>query len=376
MTQLSNPVGRVGGSNITDTIRPAVSLLTSTQNAVGTLFSLWHGSRFNEAVSAEDAQTLYEALAHDKTDTVDWSDSKETNERLQKVVDYIKSSYPEHAVSGVSHTIKQVAKMNLIANVPSAEAVHFTFCIDNASVALREQMVRSKLASYWTQTSRTANLTAMDVNMSDRIEFYGGEEATDVYKGAVQSIRDAYIKLHELGVPVEEIRLAPEARTHRVYWMISARALLPIISKRLDWMAQATLWSPIIADVCDILRKVDPMFAEFFGKPEVKVAEGKISFHKYDNENEDRYYQRDPQPIDPLWLSYHQLVMPEHTDLKFYDDMKSLFIKLWDDELLSVLGWDRSNPAKIGPYDRPASWYKENGVPEMIAHLETEYTPE
>ncbi|WJZ23552.1 thymidylate synthase [Listeria phage LIS04] len=363
MAQLSSPKGRVGGSNITDTIRPSVNLVSVTANPVGTLFVLWHGSRHDSTITAEEAEVLYTGGEKAKTPY------------YTELAKYILECYPEHASEGISHTIKQIAKMNLIANVPSAEAVHFTFSIDNATVALREQMVRSKFASYWTQTSRTADLTQFDANMSDRIGFYGGEEAESTYKDTIQTIRDAYVKLQELGVPVEEIRLSPESRVHRVYWMISARSLLPILSKRLSWIAQATLWSPIISDVASILRDVDPMFAEFFGECEgVTINSDQVTFYKYDNEVEDRYFQRDPQPVDPLWLAHHQVKMPEHTDIGFYDDMKSLYIKLWKDEILDVLGWKRDNPHHLGPYDRPASYWSSIGS-DKASHLADTYTP-
>jgi len=365
--KLSNPVGRVKGSNLTQPIRPKVKLVSMTENPIGTLFSVWHGSRHPRAVSAEDAETLYK-----------YPEVIEAGPYYRELAEYICSCYPEHAGENgddFRNVIKQVAKMNLIANVPSAESVYFTFQIDDATVAFREQLVRSKLASYWTQTSRTADLTTMDINMSEKIEYYGGQEAVEIYKETAEAIRNAYKRLKELGVPTEEIRLAPEARTHRVYWMISLRALLPIISKRLDWIAQLSLWGPVIADVIEILRGIDPFFTEFFGKPEVKIENGKVVYHKYDNENEDRYFARDEQPVDPLWLAYKGLTMPEHTNIKFYDDMKSMFIKLWDDEVLQILGWDRNDPSKLGPYDRPASyWDKVN--PKMIEGLTREYNPE
>lgn len=352
MSQFGDFKGRVKGQGRTETIRPKVELMSSTENPVGTLFSLWHASRHNEYVSAEDAQWLYRygnTLGNDFSPTFDVG-------RYEDLAEYIISCYPEHAgedKKDIRNVIRMIARMNLVANVPSAESVTFNFAISDASVSLREQMVRSKLASYWTQTSRTADLRDMDIHMSSSIEYYGGEEAVRIYKETAEAIREAYRKLSDLGVPVEEIRLAPEARVHRVMWMIDARALLPIISKRLDWMAQATLWSPIISDVCAILRDIDPFFAEFIGKPPVKIVGNKVVEHKYDNENEDRFYGRDPQPVDPLWLAYKGINMPERTDVKFYDDMKSLFIHMWDDEVLAVLGWDRENPSKLGPYDRP-----------------------
>ncbi|PJZ19750.1 hypothetical protein CEW46_21460 [Bacillus cereus] len=384
MSNLSSPKGRVGGNSVTDYLRPTVKLTGVTANPVGVLFSLWHGSRNMREVESEDAQRIYEGkIEYVGQDVFKWIDIckyiigcyPEHSELTTEQLEYLDDATLNHLQVAASKVIGKVAKMNIIANVPSAESVNFTFSIENATVAFREQLVRSKLASYWTQTSRTANLTAFDSNRSESIEMYGGEEAVKVYDETVQKIREAYKQLGELGVPVEEIRLAPESRVHRVYWMISARALLPIISKRTSWIAQSTLWTPVIADVYKILREVDPLFTEFFGKnDDCKIENGEVVFYKYDNEIEDRYYERDYQPVDPIWLARHKVALPEHTDIMMYDHMKSMYIQLWNDEILDILGWDRKNPTELGPYDRPVSYWLEHD-PTMLNGLDNKYTP-
>ena len=358
-------MARVKGNSITGDLQSKTSLVSMTESPIGTLFSLWHGSRHNDTVSASMAQLFYDRPGLAEEDSF-W----------KKHAEYICSCYPEHAGEDgkvVARVIENVAKMNLLANVPSSESVLFTFCIDDASVAFREQLVRPKSDTQWTQTSRTADLTTMDVMMSDSIEFYGGEEAVDVYKETVDVIRQAYVKLAELGVPTESIRLAPEARTHRVYWMINARALRGVLAKRLDWIAQIELWGPVIGDVCEILREKLPIMLDFVGHPDVKIKDKKVIWHKYQNEVEDRYFGRDPQPCDPLWLAYNNVTMPENTDIDFYDNMKKMFIKFWSDEILEVLGWDRKDPDVLGKYDRPYSYWESIGRLDMIEGLDTEY---
>jgi len=328
-------MGRVKGNSRTEFIRPKVELISNTENPIGTLFSLWHGSRFNEFVNPADAQAVYEGA-----------------EGCEDVAKYIVDCYPEHG--GASRAVQEIARMNLLANVPSAESVTFNFAIHDCSVGLREQIVRSKLSSYWTQTSRTADLRSMDIHMSNSIEAYGGQEAVEVYEYVAETIREGYRKMAELGVPLEEVRLAPEARVHRVMWMTDTRALMLVINKRLDWMSQATLWTPIIEDMVQALRNVDPMLGEFFGNPPgVKIRDGRVVDHAYDNENEDRLYGRDPQPVDPLWLAYKGIKPNPDSNFKLYDQMKGYYIKLWSNEILDILGWDRSNPGKLGHYDRP-----------------------
>lgn len=352
---MSKQIGRIKGNNRTEVIKPEVELMSMTQWPIGTLFSLWHGSRNERRVKSNFAERIY------RDTTLSYEFNYDNIIPYREVVDYIAECYPEHTkklesgIVDVRAAILEIARMNIKANVPSCESLSFNFMIDNATVAFREQLVRGKLnGQFWTQTSRTADLTSMDVNMSEKIETYGGKEATRVYEDTVEVIRLAYKQLQELGVPTEEIRLAPEARTHRIYWMVNIRSLMAMFARRTDWMCQATLWTPIIEGVVEELRYngLEDLL-DLLVKPEVKIENGKVVFHKYDNENEDRYYGRDPQPVDPLWLAYKGLKMPEHTDLKFYDEMKKSFMKVWTDEYLEVLGWDRNNPDKLGPYDRP-----------------------
>lgn len=350
-------MARITGNYKTENLRPTLSVMTSTEHPVESLFSIWHGSRNRDSVSPGMA---YVIRTHEKLDEL--MKSNLWRSKLQLIAD----SYPD--ISGgdphrAPEVIEKIALMCIKANVPASECVHFTFQIDDCTVALREQFVRSKLASYWTQTSRTADLKSMDVNRSDMIEHYGGQSAVEAYDNCVDTIRETYRILEELGVPVEEVRLAPESRVHRIYWMTSLRSLVPIISKRMSWMAQMTLWSPIVIDVAKSVRAVDPLLAEFMGKnSDCTIANGKVTYHKYDNENEDRYYMKDPQPTDPLFLAHKGAYMPEGTNIEFYDTMKEAYIQLWSDEELEVLGWDRNDPSKIGPYDRPKSYFIENGL--------------
>lgn len=332
-------MARIKGLSRTKEFRPTVKLVSMTNNPVGTLFTIWHGSRHMDSIDS----AIVEEISRD-------------SDKYPAVREYINSCYPEYS-DGTNSTrvIKELVNMVIRSNLPPTESVWFTFEINNASVAWREQLVRGRLSQqYWTQTSRTADLRSMDVNRSENIYKYGGEEAVKIYNDTVQDIRNAYVLLENLGVPVEDIRLQPQGHLHRVYWMISLRTLVTIVPKRLSWIAQASLWSPIIEDIVNIIRKECPMFDDIFGTPaDIRIKDGVVVSHSYDNENEDRYYGRDPQPVDPLWLMYRGLSMPEHTNIKFYDTMKSSYIKLWSDQVCSMLGWDKNDPSVLGKYDRP-----------------------
>lgn len=354
--------GRLLGTAMTERLDPVVKLVSCTGNPVGTLFCLWHNSRNFKAMNAQEIQTMYDIL----TGRLD----AKFGPRLKEVAQHLEELYPEYE-GDLLKIITELARMNIVANVPSCECIHFNFEIDNCSVALREQLVRNRQAGYWTQTSRTQNLSMMNVNMSQAV-LDAGPEAVQYFEDVVQIIRDAYVRLEELGVPIEEIRLAPECRVHRVTQMTNLRNLLGTLGKRADWMCQMSLFSPLFVQYTEILRDISPFFEEFVGNPEVKVFDKKVTFHKYDNENLDRYTARDYQPVDPLWLAYKGVTMPEHTDIEFYDKMKAMYIKVWNQKYLDVLGWDKDDPNKIGKFDRPASWFESQGLSHMIEDLDTQ----
>lgn len=335
-------MARIKGNSVTDTLYPKVKIVNMSTYPLGTIVSMWIGSRYEETFDPQVIEDLY------------YSKFDSTSEVGKKLCEY----YPEHSGdqgNDYQNVIKKVAEMVIKSNLPVLDSINFTFEVNNANVAWREQLVRGRQPqNFWMQTSRTADLTSMDVNRLESIAEYGGEDAVHIYDEAVQSIRDAYRLLIELGVPSEDIRLIPQGMTHRVYWMVPYRTLSGILNKRCSWIAQSSLWTPIIEGIQSELFKVCPVFADIIGTPaDVKISEGKIISHNYDNENEDRYFGKDYQPTDPLWLAYKGLSMPKNTNIEMYDKMKSSYIKLWSREICDILGWDKDNPDKLGFYDRP-----------------------
>lgn len=357
--------------SLTDVIKPKIKIVSSTQNPVGTLFTVWSGTRHTENVSAEDIQALWEYEGYIST----------MDKHLSDVAELICKWYPEHAGehhSDFKNVIKSIVTRVIELNVPVSESVLLTIEISDANVAWREQLVRGRnTQQFWVTSSRTTDLSTMDVTMSESIQLFGGDEAVQIYKDTVGVLRDAYLKLTDLGVPMEDIRLQPQSHIERDYWMITLRTLVAILNKRADWIAQATLWAPVNAGILKELRRIGlyDIIKDYIGKPLVKLAYSNeygryyVDTHTMTVENEDRYYARDPQPCDPLWLACNHLCMPEHTNIEFYDYLKSMYIELWQDEYLEVLGWDRNDPTKIGKYDRPYSWFVANGREADVANL-------
>lgn len=345
----------------TERIEPKVKIIGHTNNPIGQLFCVWSGTRFPDIMEPEDIQKLYDMEY--KT----WDES--TGDYYCKIAEKICKWYPEYAGENgkdYKKVILSIARKVIESNVPAGEFVSCNIQIDDASVAWREQLVRGRISQqFWTMSTRIMDMTTMDINMNDSIRIIGGDKAVARYKECGDFIRDTYrFLVDECGVPMEDIRLQPQNHTHRVYWTAPIRTLVTILNKRCDWIAQASLWLPITAGILSEFRKLGlyEIIAPFVGKPMVEVARESdfdqyyVSGYIMNADNEDRYSGRDPIPCDPLWLAYKGYSMPEHTDIEFYDYLKSLYIQIWQDDYLKVLGWDRENPKKLGRYDRPNSY--------------------
>lgn len=333
-------------------IHPKVKIIGKTENPIGQLFCVWSGTRYPDIMTPEEIQRLY-----DKSPLFFENEDWENAETICKW-------YPEYAGEygkDYKNVILSIARKVIESNVPAGESVHFNIQIDDANVAWREQLVRGRISQqFWTMSTRIMDMTTMDVNMNESIRLIGGDKAVKKYEECVENIRDTYkFLVDECGVPMEDIRLQPQNHTHRVYWMVPLRTLITILNKRCDWIAQASLWTPIVAGILKELRRLGlyDVVSPFVGKPMVEVSkvgdDYKVTGYIMNADNEDRYSGRDPIPCDPLWLAYKGLSMPEHTDIRFYDYLKSMYIQIWQDEYLKVLGWDRDNPEHLGPYDRP-----------------------
>jgi hypothetical protein len=359
---------RMSGSKITDEINPTTELISRTENPIGTLFAVWHNSRNSRKVKANDIETLYRDYKSI------FKDKYLNNSYNRELIDYIIETYPEYLTGNESHVyeefhniVKELVKLIIKCDVPASEFVSFEFCIDAANIAWREQLVRARKLHIWMQTSRTADLRYFDATRMHNIELRGGDEAVKIYDEAIEYIREVYEKLVQLGVPVEDIRLTPQTMLHRVQFGVDLRNLLKLIGKRASWIAQASLWAPITADIISILRDSygSEIIDDFVGICEDityhKNDNGEviIDSYKYINENDDRYYGKDPQPIDPLYAIFTGRTMPENTDIEFYDYMKSMYIKMWNDDILSILGWDRDHPEKLSRIDRPESYWNK-----------------
>ena len=375
----NNRSERMVQNSFTGPIKPKVKIISKTENPIGTLFCVWSGTRYPDIMDPQSIQILYDSFSGNIL-----RDSTISGDYFTNIAEKICEWYPEYAGEDgkdYKNVIISIARKVIESNVPAGESVHFNIQIDDANVAWREQLVRGRISQqFWTMSTRIMDMTTMDVNMNDSVRILGGDKAVERYNECVDFIRETYrFLVDECGVPMEDIRLQPQNHTHRVYWMVPLRTLITILGKRCDWIAQASLWTPVSAGIIKCLREIGlyDLVSPFIGKPMVEVSYYSDNYEKHyvskyimNADNEDRYSGRDKIPCDPLWLSYKCLTMPEHTDIEFYDYLKSLYIQLWRDEYLEVLGWDRDHPEKIGPYDRPRSWFLENGRESEIEYLD------
>ena len=210
-------------------IRPKVSIISYTMYPIGSLFVVWSGTRYPDIMTPDIIQTLY-----DEGTMVDyWSDSAYVDDKKREVAQLICKWYPEYAGKDgkdYKNVILSIARKVIESNVPAGESVHFNIQIDDANVAWREQLVRGRISQqFWTMSTRIMDMTTMDVNMNDSVRLIGGDEAVKVYEDTVETIREAYRKLVDMGVPMEDIRLQPQGHTHRVYWMVPLRTLITIL---------------------------------------------------------------------------------------------------------------------------------------------------
>ena len=351
---MSQSQARIKGNSKTKTFLPRVRMISCTKHPVGTLFTMWFGSRHECSLDPYMIQMMVDDPYYEPSVYISgW-------EHYKKV---LIEAYPEYIVNKEGYNdcdniIRNITDLIISLPVPVSEAVQFTFEIDDATVAWRDQLVRGRgQQSYWTQTSRTQDMSTMDINMADSIRIFGGEKGQEIYEHATEVIRETYKSLIEMGVPSEDIRVQPTAQIHRVYWTVNLRNLINIYNKRTSWIAQGSLWLPVLAGVSDEIRKNEPalmkILSNYIGKAGVTIENNTVVAHPQEIEMRDRYEGRDPIPVDPLWLAYKELSMPSHTNLEYYDYLKSMYIKIWDDEYLKILGWDRKDPHKLGKYDRP-----------------------
>lgn len=287
-------------------MKPTVTLVSHTDNPVGTIYALWQASRNNEpAPNPKD-------------------------------------------ISPDNPAALEIFKKVFNSQIPVSENLNFIFLIEGISISLREQLVRHKVgtkvgdrigidtvpelggSAFWSQTMRVLDMGRFyeqgNYRMPDSVSVSG--KRSTIYRNAIKSSQDAYNQLIELGTPIEDARdVLPLATGHRISWSINLRTLQQVIGKRSCWIAQSGIWEPIIFGmVNELATKVHPYFRNLINPPCIK--DDKFVGCCYNLENERRVDGRDPLPPCTLYLDENKIA--EHRDREDLKTMAVKYANIWD----------------------------------------------
>lgn len=270
-------------------MEPRVTLLSWTNNPIGTIYSLWKSSRDNLSVIHPNE--------------VDLNDP-EVLEIFHKVFN---------------------------SKIPVTENISFVFLLEGVSISFREQMVRHRIgvkvgdrlgvdlvpdlaeSTWWSQTMRVLDMsnfanerhyrTPRSLEGKKMEGFQPGLTAKQLFDSHMHVAQETYRRLLAAGVPAEDAReVLPMATGHRVSWTLNLTALQHVIGKRCCWIAQSELWHPIIKGMIDELAgKVHPYFRNLANPPCFKNGESKGC--DFGIENDRRMSGEDPIPPCPLYVS-------------------------------------------------------------------------
>lgn len=310
-------------------MQPTVKLVSWTKDPIETLYHLWLASR-----SDGDVPSVADLL-----------DDGRSVER---------SMLEEHAVQARRADMMKTFEQILDAGIPVAENVSFVFVIDNVSIALREQMVRHRIgvkvgdrvgmdhapdladSTWWSQSMRILEMSEF-AQRGHYLEPEMTDEQQGVYDEAMQHAEQAYVRLVESGMPMEDARnVIPLAATHRISWTLNLAALKHIIGKRGCWILQLGIWEPIIKGMVEELAtKIHPIFRKLIAPPCVKGDCFKGCHFNIDNER--RLEGEDKIPPCSLWLAQERKLsetsarawVAKHHDLGLFDAMRASYGKLW-----------------------------------------------
>ncbi len=268
-------------------MKPKVTLLSWTNDPVGTLFKIWTASR-TDAPLVTDAEMCVDQIRF------------EARELFLKIID---------------------------SDIPVAENIDFVFMLENVSISFREQMVRHRVgvhvgdrlgcdmipdlsdSCWWSQSMRILNMENFARNNCFRVpENLTLNQAVD-FDNHMFACAELYKKLVDAGVPMEEAReVIPLAATHRITWKVNLAALKHIIGKRGCWVLQSGLWAPVINGMIEELcSKIDGVFRNLICPPCIKHDKFKGCLFCLDNERRVRGIDNLP----PCSLYLHEEAMPQ-----------------------------------------------------------------
>ena len=292
---------------------PKVTLLRYTSNPIGTIQAVWDASK----------------TADDLRDIIDQNPCKIEHMRGNKV------SFKE-----ASELFKRVIEME----IPVAEFVNFIFVFEDVPIFWREQLVRERVNSYWSQSHRIFDLS----KFFDDEMFYvptsirANELAEAKLRNAMKFIESTYKDLVALGIPMEDARaVIPSCAIHRISMQINLRHLIGLCKKRNCHILQRSIWAPIIDQIIsELVKKVDPIFTLL--KTPICFEAGKFNHCAFHHDNERRYDGKDQLPPCCIWMEKQRTdderelpgLLAGLPDLKAYERAKREMVEYYGDYIL------------------------------------------
>ena len=132
---------------------------------------------------------------------------------------------------------EMVEKMVALGHASTIEHVSFTFGIEGVSRVLTHQLVRHRIASYDQQSQRY--VAAHDFKYITPPSIGENPEAKKKFDNLIQSIRNTYDELTELGIPKEDARyVLSNATETKILVTMNARTLHHFFNLRCCYRAQ------------------------------------------------------------------------------------------------------------------------------------------
>jgi len=265
---------------------PQVDLIDHTPFPLETLYAFWHASRTDApALTAREIQGAYRSSVM----------GYETADRFW-VGKRVNASEPFHVY--FDREVNQIAALDF----PLKEAIVFSFTFSNVSITWREQAVRQRRATPWSQTSRTRDLANFVDNgwYEEPAAVRANKRTHQKFLDVINDIQEFYRTCREEGIHPEDARcLQPTCQTHRISFAYNARVLEMTMEDRLCFIAQSELWAPVIRQIREHVLRIDHRLAVLFHPPCVK--NGRYRYCPVEHENQRRMDGRDPMGPCPLW---------------------------------------------------------------------------
>lgn len=255
--------------------------------------------------------------------------------------------------------VKRIFEVLIKSDISVVQNIHFTFKIENMSIALREQLVRHRIGvnmdgrvgvdyvpdlqddGIWIQSMRVLDMGMFYSNEAYEMpkEIENDPDACKAYKSCMDTCQATYRALCNLGIPRETARLViPLAVQHDMFWTLNLGALCHILRKRGCWIPQLGLWKPIIVGIVhELATKIHPVFHTLTQPPCIK--DGHWGGCHFPEDIARRLDHSDPLPPCPIACTRDQIEKwakniytvqkVNDNDIKTYNSMCNDFSKLW-----------------------------------------------